>query len=328
MIHHRRASVVLLLFVALFTGCASQTERPPLIIERGVELSGTPFYSQKAYQCGPASLAMLLGASGVVVSPDALVTRVYLPKRRGSLQAELMAASRTYNRIPYRIEPTLASLVNEIEAGRPVLILQNLGLNILPAYHYCVVVGVLENRSFILRSGTRKRVVMDIKTFSRCWEKAGRWGMIALPPGRLPASPDPAHYIKAVNNFERAGNMTSATTAYQAARERWPSNQTVLFALGNNYLHRNRNEEAKEVFKTLLTINPEHIGGGNNLSETLSRLGCVKQASALISETVKIADEMSSPLKAVVLQTQSEIDRKLENSMNGESEKCKSGKRI
>lgn len=112
--------------------------------------------------------------------------------------------------------------------------------------------------------------------------------MIVLPPGGLPASPYPAPYIKVVNDFEKAGNnRISATTAYLAALKRWPSNQTVLFALGNNYLHSNRNEEAKEVFQTLWTINQEHIGGVNNLAETFSRLGVLKKPLPVSTKRVR-----------------------------------------
>ena len=65
-----------------------------------VQLSSVPFYPQEAYQCGPAALAGVLGAAGVAATPSSLAPQVYLPGRQGSLQLELMAASRRAGRIP------------------------------------------------------------------------------------------------------------------------------------------------------------------------------------------------------------------------------------
>lgn len=64
-----------------------------LPVQRSQELLETPFFPQDAYQCGPASLAMVLNSQGVEVSPQHLQALVYLPQRKGSLQAEMLAAS-------------------------------------------------------------------------------------------------------------------------------------------------------------------------------------------------------------------------------------------
>ena len=93
-------------------------------ITKAVELSGTPFFPQEEYQCGPAALATVLNVAGVAAAPDDLVDQVYLPKQHGSLQIELLAATRRADRIPYRFEPTLVALRAELDAGRPVLVLQ------------------------------------------------------------------------------------------------------------------------------------------------------------------------------------------------------------
>src|SRR5262245_28806713 len=93
-----------------------------------VELDATPFFPQRRYQCGPAALATALGASGVPVTADELADRVYLPGKQGSLQTELIAASRGFDRMPYRVRPELGAVVSELAAGRPVLVLQNLGV--------------------------------------------------------------------------------------------------------------------------------------------------------------------------------------------------------
>ena len=64
----------------------------------------------------------------------------------------LIGASRRFGRIPYIIDPRLDALVAELRQGRPVLVLQNYGVESLPVYHYSVVIGVRPDETVILRS--------------------------------------------------------------------------------------------------------------------------------------------------------------------------------
>jgi tetratricopeptide (TPR) repeat protein len=281
---------------------------------REVELERTPFFAQEANQCGPASLAMILGASGIKIHPDDLAMQTYLPGRRGSLQLELIAACRTYGRVPYEISPDLSALIDELQAGRPVLVLQNLSLQSLPVYHYAVVIGVRPEGKIILRSGSRRRLEMDAAQFLMSWKRPGAWGMIALRPGELPAQPDPLHYLKAVNAFETKGNIMQAEKCYQAAITVWPENQAFLFALGNNYLLQEENSKAEGLFREVLTINPHHVAAANNLAETFVRKECYAQAAAVIEQAVQTAERLNSPLQEHVLQTRQEILQRLQET--------------
>ena len=64
----------MLLAALLLTGCAVN---PALRLSEAMPDAGTlvlgdvPFHPQTAFQCGPAALATLLGASGVAVAPEA-----------------------------------------------------------------------------------------------------------------------------------------------------------------------------------------------------------------------------------------------------------------
>src|SRR5690606_37665875 len=149
------------LVLALALGaCAADPFRTPETAawRSPVELEDTPFFPQEKYQCGPAALATVLASSGVDVRPEVLTPRVYVPERGGSLQPEMLAASRDFGRLPYVIEPNLPSLLAEVAAGRPVLVLQNLGVRFAPAWHYAVVVGFSpETGEIVLRSGTQRR---------------------------------------------------------------------------------------------------------------------------------------------------------------------------
>ena len=122
------------------------------------ELDSVPFYPQKAYQCGPAALAMVLEWSGINVDPDTLVPEVFTPSHKGSLQSALIGTARRHSRIAYPIS-SLSDMLTEVAAGHPVIVLQNLGLSWYPVWHYAVVVGYdLPQGIVILHSGvTRER---------------------------------------------------------------------------------------------------------------------------------------------------------------------------
>ncbi len=121
--------LALLLVLLLLVGCAgpSRLAQLPAELPERVELTATPFHPQTEHQCGPAALATVLGAAGRNVDPAALATEVYLPGRQGSLQPELAAAARARGLLAYETGPSLSDLLAEVAAGRPALVLQQLG---------------------------------------------------------------------------------------------------------------------------------------------------------------------------------------------------------
>jgi len=217
-------------------GCAVN---PALRIAEAAPQAGplrveVPFHPQTGYQCGPAALGTVLGASGVETSPEALAPQVYLPGRRGSLQLELVAATRRAGRIPYVIDGTPQALFAELAQGRPVLVLQNLWVRTVPRWHYAVLVGADPARNrVLLNSGNRKGLEMRAPAFLRTWDWAGRWAMVALRPGELPADADPARYFAAVADFEEVAGTQAAEPAWRAALAAWPQDHRPRLALGN-----------------------------------------------------------------------------------------------
>ena len=94
MISQKARLAGLLLFAAgLLSGCGTLPQVEALLAAKATlppraELTEVPFFPQDDYQCGPAALAMTLKNSGVDITPEALASQVYLPKRQGSLQVE------------------------------------------------------------------------------------------------------------------------------------------------------------------------------------------------------------------------------------------------
>ncbi|HID66690.1 MAG TPA: peptidase C39 family protein, partial [Roseibacterium sp.] len=198
----RAAGLALIMAIGL-SGCAGTfptgyiKQTPPADLNRTVALSDVPFYPQKRYQCGPAALATVLNHYGVTVTPDALKPLVYIPERKGSVQTEMLAAGRSYNMLAYVIEPNLDSLLYEVAAGHPTLVMQNLGLSWLPRWHYAVVVGYdLDANQIILRSGATKEWRTTITNFDTTWARSKRWAVVYLPAGEMPKTAKPLTYIK------------------------------------------------------------------------------------------------------------------------------------
>ena len=266
---------LVLVVLAAMAGCAG---RQPLIAPEvnsgglpvAVELERTPFFPQADYQCGPAALATVLGASGVEVTAEELTEKVYIPERRGSLQIELEAAARSLGRLSYVIDPDLGSLLGELSAGRPVLVFQNLGPGFAPVWHYAVVIGYdASEETFTLRSGTTKRQLLTADAFARTWAAGEYWAIVVLRPGELPVNGDRVRYLKAATALERAGRGGAALTALKAATEHWPQSASTHFALANAYRAIGDSLQAERSYRLALTVEPGDVAAMNNLARLL-----------------------------------------------------------
>lgn len=275
-----------------------------------VELTATPFYPQVTDQCGPSALASTLNVSGISVAPETLKSKIYIPGREGSLQIELLAATRGYQRIPYVIEPDVTALVGELRNGRPVLVLQNLGRKTAPIWHYAVVVGYLpDKKQFVLRSGDQQRHLVKAARFIRTWRRAEFWGMVALLPGELPASPDVDNYVRSVAAIETIGDATSAVAGYLTATERWPRYSLAWLGLGNAYYAQGELSLAERAYSRLLEIKSDHAVALNNLSQVQADRGCYEEAAATLDAALAAA-ESNTTLHEIIENSRQEIGKR------------------
>ncbi len=234
----RIAGVFLLCAMGVLqTGCATgprlASPADMGVAERAC-IEGVPFYAQREYQCGPAALAMALNASGVDVSADDLIPQVFLPAREGSIQPEMLAASRRHNRVSFTLDGSFQSLLGELDAGNPVVVMQNLSLPVWPMWHYAVAIGYdLEERFIILHSGEEANRKESFRRFDATWSRSERWSMVTLPPGELPATIRPNQAMDAINAFEQVNGADDALPAWRSVVERWPQHAMGWFALGN-----------------------------------------------------------------------------------------------
>lgn len=257
-----------------------------------VELEQTPFFPQQRYQCGPAALATVLAAQAVEVTPEALVERVYIPALQGSLREEMAAAARSYGMLAYRLRASLADLLEEIAHGNPVLVFQNAGLPALPQWHFAVVIGYdLPSRTMLLRSGTTRRWQTSLATFERTWSRGDYWALVVLPPGRVPATAQPAGYLRAARDLEVAGQLPGAADAYLAATRRWPDETAAWLAWGNNRYSAADFGRAEAAFLKAIALVPQDPRAWNNLAYALLESGCRVRAGQAAACAVALAPD-------------------------------------
>lgn len=274
-------------------GCATVqvealTQHWPADVPVAAQLNSVPFYPQEDYECGPAALAMLLQSAGVQVTPDQLVDQVYLPGRQGTLQTELLVATRRNGLPAYVLQPTVEAVLREVAAGNPVLVFQNLSLPIYPVWHYAVVTGFDRARNvLVLHSGRTAQLEMSLFAFERTWARGHYWAMVAAAPPKLPATAQPEPYAQALAALERV-QVAPARTAYAAALHQWPTQRVLMLGLGNTAYAMGDLGAAASAYQQAVQSHPEDADAWNNLAQVLLELGKPMDASAAIAKAVAL----------------------------------------
>jgi tetratricopeptide (TPR) repeat protein len=298
----------LIVAAGVLAGCAGRQTRTidrwPDDVPLQSAVGGVPFFPQEAYQCGPSSLAMTLNWSGVSVTPDQIASRVFTPSLKGSLQPAMIAGARRSGRLAYVIRGNEA-LHREIAAGHPAIVLQNLGLSWYPVWHYAVVIGYdAPAGEILLHSGADANKRMPMALFRKTWARGRNWGLLVMPPHRLPATANEHDYTQAALGLEKAGQFEAAATAFRTARNRWPRNFVALMGEGNNLYALGELNRAAMVFKEATRLHPMAADAHNNLAQVLFELGRLRAAE----KAARAAVELGGPNKQIYLQTLNQIE--------------------
>ncbi len=307
--HFRSRRALLLWAVLTLYGCANFREPGvaldlPASLPETAQVQGVPFFPQQVSLCGPAALATVLRYSGVSVTPEALIPQVYTPALKGSLQLDLIGATRHAGRVPYRITPSLAALFEEVAAGNPVLILQKVGV-LEGDWHFAVVVGYDRRAGQVtLRSGPAMALNMPLAKFDRSWAESERWGLIANAPEHIPTSASEARYLKQIVALENI-RPDMARTAYQASLERWPNSMTALMGLGNLAYDAGQYTEAAQYFRDAGNAHPDAGDAFNNLAQAYAQAGQWAAAEDAIHRALDLGGDHNE----IYRRTQDEIAR-------------------
>lgn len=314
-----RAAVaaLLYLFAALAPGCGlkgsdpAQLSGPDLPARAGIP--SVPFYAQERYQCGPASMAMVLSWNGLEATPEGLREELYTPGRKGTMQPALKAAARRRGLLAYEISGVRA-LLREVAVGHPVIVLQNLGLGWFPKFHYAVAVGYdLRAGEMVLHSGETKGLVQGFRVFRNTWERSGSWGLLVLEPGVMPATAERKPYLRAVLGLEEAGSFRAAATGYAAALSRWPRSLTAAMGRGNCFYRLGNLEAAARAFRRAATKHPRAPEPYNNLAQVLMESGRLEKGL----EAARTAVELGGRHREVYVRTLRQIRSRMQQGRRG-----------
>lgn len=303
----RAARLLAALFVCGLTACATAPPLDPARVSalpETRELDATPYFAQERNHCGPASAAMVLTAAGLDATPDSLAPLVYLPARQGSLPLDMLGGARRVGAVAVRLDPSVEALYEQIAAGRPVVVLQNLALSWTPRWHYAVVVGFDRREgTVILRSGPERRQVLPLATFAKTWDRSGRWGMVVARPGEIPDGVSADRYTESLLAFERLGRLAEARTGYEAGAARWPDHLTLAMGLGNTAYALGDLPASERAFRAAAASHPASDAPLNNLAHVLAARGALDEAL----ETVDRAIALAGPNEPVARRTREEI---------------------
>ena len=268
--------IAILLFSWLLVGCASSPQwdaldrHRPANMASAHEIAQVPFFAQDDYECGPAALAMAAQAAGVNVLPEAFTSQVFLPRRQGSMQSEMKAAGRRHGLLVYQLAPSMDSLVREVAAGHPVIVLQNLSLSMgNPVWHYAVVIGYdLPRATLLLHSGRTARKTMFMPTFERTWALSQHWAIALVQPDVLPATAvADAHAMEAAA-LERVA-PEQARIAYGLGLRNWPDHRASLLGSGNASYAMQDLPAAMLAYTQATQRHPDFADAWNNLAHVL-----------------------------------------------------------
>lgn len=302
----------------LLAGCALPGSIPPYVAQYShgkltdqptglparAHVQGVPFYADDRSYCGPASLASVLGYAGVPVTPEQLIPEVYTPKLDGTLQYDMLGATRHAGRVAYVLPPKLSALFAQIASGMPAVVLQKVGPSSTD-WHFAVVTGYdLRADTVTLHSSTARDLVLSIEQFDRSWAASQRWGFVALEPEQFPAGVTEEDALRAIAPLERVA-PEAARQAYASALQRWPHAWIAMMGLGNLAYARKDYAQATIHFAQAARAHPNDGDPLNNLAQALLAAGDLAAAQGTIAQAI----HLGGPNLAVYERTRAQIEQ-------------------
>ncbi len=287
----RRVFFHLLIVSMALVVSACATLKPATPPEHDSVRLDVPFVEQEVAHCGPAALTSALQFRGQQVAIDELVRQVYLPGREGSLTLEMTAAVRRQGLLPYPALPTLDAVLAELDAGNPVLVLQNLSFNWWPQWHYALVVGYEDaGATLLLHSGKQAFYALPAHTFMKTWRRSDYWGLVPVPLGEFPAAATALSYLSQLEKMRETATVSDRQyeNALSEAAGRWPRSATAQFMIAN-YLQEKSRDGALAYFQRSLQLQPGNALAWNNFAFALADAGCPVTAQQAIKRARTLA---------------------------------------
>ena len=231
-----RRTLAAALTLALLSACAAPFDASDALgdgLPARAAVVDVPLIKQADFYCGPASLAMVMQWAGAEITQEEIASLSFTPGAEGTYLADMIGASRRLGWAATEVA-TWEDLRQEVAAGHPVIVFQNLGVAIAPVWHYGVVTGFDQAANVVtLNSGQLEEMRLPVDIFARTWARGDYWGLVVLPPDQLAATATQTELLAAGAALERAGQAAAAETFYETGHARWPDNWLWLFGLAN-----------------------------------------------------------------------------------------------
>jgi tetratricopeptide (TPR) repeat protein len=276
---------------------ASQASSFPEIVHLAV-----PFYENTSDQCGPATLAGLLGYWGKPADLADLKSEIYVPGLGGSLPMDLRPALEKRGMTAVVASANFDVIKEELRQSRPVIAYMNFGTKRRPIGHFLIVVGYDENRrGLYVHSGSAKDKFSSYRRFDRGWKDTDRWLLIAKPDDGAALSISPTSWTGAViepvmsaDDHLRLGVLYEgqnlphlAELQYRRALAKNARFDPALIAIGNLAFHAGDYRQAAKHYRRVLKIQPDHGAANNNLAMVLLATGGnLKRAETLATRAL------------------------------------------
>ncbi|GAA0854328.1 PA2778 family cysteine peptidase [Aliiglaciecola litoralis] len=292
----------------LLSGCQSTPQADALAKHKPTDIAFTkvienvPFYAQQQYYCGPTTLSEVFNFYGENTSAEAIAPTMFIPKKQGTLQLEMISATRQFGFLPYSEKGSLERILYLVNQDIPVIVFQNLSIPLLPQWHYAVVIGYdLGSDEVILHTGVTQRHRMSFELFERTWSRGNYWLLAPLPTGKTNALLDPFKYISAAFDMLKVNKQHEAIKNLKAATEQWPKQWLPYLLIANHYLPTQPEISVEWLAKGYDTGQYE-LAYMNNYAHALALIGCKQNALAVITKALR-----RFPQESILLDTQNEI---------------------
>lgn len=148
------------------------TPPPPAVV-----VAGVPFVPQRARDCGPAALAMVLGFWGEQVALEELTARLFHPGAGGTLTIDLLAEARRRGYEARQLRGDIETLRATLAAGRPLLVFLDVGaVSWAPRWHFAVAIG-LDGDTVVLHSAETPALRLPVTRFLAAWARTDYWAL-------------------------------------------------------------------------------------------------------------------------------------------------------
>ena len=144
------------------------------------QIDGVPFFRQERHKCGSASLSSILAYYKADIDEARILEETYTEALEGSLLSDLENYARKAGFKTRSGQGAEYILKESIHAGKPVIVLLDVGVWKAAKPHYIVVFGY-NGQGFIAHDGKKDSVVFKYARFDKMWKKMGRSYLIIHP---------------------------------------------------------------------------------------------------------------------------------------------------